>query len=79
MLEPEGDGATAAVVTFAMLQSVQWGVPESTPVWVVSLEGACVPEFGNSEAVDKPACAGTELNVVIDPTSGQFEFAYSYR
>ena len=51
--------------------------------WIVTLDGVCVPYHGpvslSGEAAPRPPCAGTELNIVIDATTGEFIQSFSYR
>jgi hypothetical protein len=58
------------------------------PAWIVTYRNVCVPNSGPAEtdapiSGDKTAkqsdCAGTELNVVVDATTGSYLEAYSYR
>lgn len=71
-------GVSQLTATFALFSSPQFGLADDTSVWVVTLDGACVPVLGPPERPRTPGeCGSTELNVVIDGQTGEFRFAYS--
>lgn len=48
--------------------------------WIVAFRGVCVPVYGPPATRDdgRPSCAGSELSVVIDATTGQHIESYAH-
>jgi hypothetical protein len=76
---------TLAVVTNTQSHDVNTGelTVDHVPAWVVTLDGVCVPVYGagsinGSDGYSSTEdCAGTQVNVIIDATTGEFIEAFS--
>lgn len=75
--EAEGSNPTRAIAKLTDFEGPNFGMPEEVLVWVVSYKGFCVPIEGPEGG--RQGCAGEELNVVVDATTGEYQFSYSYR
>ena len=58
-------------------------IHEKVLAWVVTLRGVCFPVMGRVFATPPPTppptCAGTEMNLVLDASTGEFIEGFSYR
>jgi hypothetical protein len=51
---------------------------DGLPAWVVRVEKICVPVFGGRDSDPEPdACAGNQIHVVVDASSGDWIEDYS--
>ena len=82
------EGASEVTPTLAIFTGGGRSVPEGIPrhknllAWILRYEGVCVPLFGGgpfTRRTDEPKCAGSEINVVVNATTGKVLQAFSYR
>lgn len=66
---------TSAILSFAILTKIPLEGQAGRPVWVVTFQGACVPNFG-PPANSADRCLGTEWTVLIDDESGSWIASY---
>jgi len=74
---PDADSVTAELV---VMESDQLATTAPTLVWLVTYNGTCVRAHGPVEFDYHGECVGTEQNVLIDATTGEFisTFAISH-
>jgi hypothetical protein len=79
----ENEGASAVTPRLALY--TRWNrsmrakpLHKDLLVWILRFEGVCVPVMGPPQPFP-PQCAGTEINVVVDASTGRVLEAYSYR
>jgi hypothetical protein len=70
--------AKSGEASLGLFSSDQFGLPKPTLVWRVTYSGVCVPVYGPAEAAKElPACAGDEINALVDATTGDYLSSYA--
>lgn len=77
---PDGDVSLATLVTFTnpAMRDESGLIFDHLPAWVVRVEKVCVPVLGGRDSSIEPGeCAGNQISVVVDASSGQWIQDYS--
>jgi hypothetical protein len=72
---------SAIEVTLADLSDPGLSIPDNTLVWAIKYSGVCVPVYGPAPGSDEPHelpdCAGDQLTVLVDASTGEYIETYS--
>ena len=69
---------TSSSIVFALLSDQYFGEHKAMPVWVVTYEGACVPNLG-PQGNGGSNCLDSEWHVLIDAETGTWVGSYASR
>lgn len=77
-----GDWASkSATIKLVSIEAPFFAIEKPISAWIVTYNDVCIPFYGSAEWQDRhpeSTCASTTDHVVIDASTGEFLFQYSY-